>query len=152
MKGMGEYEMKANEETEAAVVKTLKALLTAYGERDLDRVMECYAPDPDTTAFGTNLDQFLVGGDRIREAYQDDFEAFDRLGIKLLNYQVSAEGRVAWLSAQCTAFFEIEGEEIRSQGRLTAVLLQRENRWRVIQFHLSFPADQQGTEVPSHRL
>lgn len=144
--------MKADKKTEADVVKTLKALLAAYGERDLDKVMGCYAPDPDATALGTNLDQFLLGGERIREAYQEDSEAFDRLGIEMMSCRVSAEGNVAWLSARCTAFFEIEGEEIRSQGRLTAVLVQRENRWLIIQFHLSFPADQQGTEVPSHRL
>jgi len=144
--------MKADEKTEIDVVKTLDALMAAYMDRDIERVMGFFAPDSDVTALGTNLDQFVMGTDRIREAYQDDFEAFDRLEIEVTHCQVSAEGSVAWLSAQCAAAFEIEGEKIRSTARLTAVLLQRNNRWLFVQFHLSFPADQQGTEVPSHLL
>ena len=144
--------MKADEKTEADVVKTLNKLMAAYRDRDIEKVMGFYAPDSDVTALGTNLDQFVMGTDGIREAYQDDFDAFDRLEMEVTGCQVSAEGRVAWLSAQCAAAFEIEGEKIRSNARLTAVLVRRQSAWRIIQFHLSFPADQQTTEVPSHRL
>lgn len=144
--------MKADEKTEAEVVKTLNALMAAYRGRDIEKVMGFYAPDTDVTALGTNLDQFLVGVERIREAYQEDFEGFDRLGIEMGPCQVSAEGGVAWVSAPCAASFEIEGEAIRSNARVTAVLVKRDTQWLIIQFHLSFPADQQGTELPSHRL
>ena len=144
--------MKADEKTEADVVKALNALMAAYRDRDIEKVMGFYAPDSDVTALGTNLDQFVTGTERIREAYQDDFEAFDRLEVAVAHCRVSAEGRVAWLCAQCAAAFEIEGEKIRSNARLTAVLVRRQSAWRIIQFHLSFPADQETTEVPSHRL
>jgi len=144
--------MKADEKTEIDVVKTLNALMAAYRDRDIERVMGFFAPDSDVTALGTNLDQFVMGTERIREAYQDDFEAFDRLEMEVTHSQVSAEGSVAWLCAQCAAAFEIEGEKIRSNARLTAVLVRRQSAWRIIQFHLSFPADQQTTDAPSHRL
>lgn len=42
--------------------------------------MDMYAPDPDATALGTNLDQFLTGSEAIRQSYGEDFDAFGRIG------------------------------------------------------------------------
>lgn len=144
--------MKADEKTKEAVFETVKSLLEAYESHDLDKVMALYAKDPDVTAIGTNLDQFLTGGEAIREAYADDFEAFSSLTLKVTDYIVSAEGSVAWLSAECLAGFEIDGDDIKTQSRLTAVLVLRQGQWRIIQLHLSFPSDETGMENPQKRL
>jgi len=144
--------MIADEKTTAGVMETVALLLTAYEACNLEAVMDLYAPDPDATALGTNLDQFLMGSEAIRRAYEEDFDAFSRFGLKMIEHQVSAEGSVAWLSAKCLAFFEIDGDEITTQSRLTAVLVQRAGQWKVIQFHLSFPADESGEEKSATRL
>jgi len=144
--------MKEDQKSDAEVVETLDAMLRAYQGRDLEGVMRCYADDPDVTALGTNLDQFAVGAEKIREAYQEDFEGFDRLNIEMEGCQVSIEGHVAWVAAPCKAAFEVEGETISSDARLTGVLVKQGNQWRIIQFHLSFPADQQRTAAATQRL
>lgn len=144
--------MKAGEKITKEVVGTVESLLNAYEKRDVKKIMALYTPDPDTTALGTNLDQFLIGPDAIRRAYEEDFEAFSKFGLKMTTQHVSAEGPVAWLAAVCHAFFEIDGEEVESQGRLTAVLVRRERAWRLVQSHLSFPSDESGAEKPLERL
>jgi len=144
--------MKADKQTETEVIKTLESMLAAYGEKDLENVMMHYAKDPDVTAVGTNLDQLMIGIQRIQEAYQEDFDGFSKLGISMNAYHISAEGHVAWVCASCAASFEVEGDEVRSNARLTAVLVKRDNHWLIVQFHVSFPADQQGTEVTPYRL
>jgi len=78
--------MKADEKTAGEVVEAMTSLLGAYEAHNLEQVMDLYAPDPDATALGTNLDQFLTG------------------------------------------------------------------QWKVIQFHLSFPSDESGIEIPVSRL
>ncbi len=144
--------MNANEKTGAEVVAVVTSLLKAYEMRDLKKVMDAYASDPDVTAIGTNLDEFLTGREKIRQAYEEDFDAFSRFGLTLKSHHVSAEGHVAWMSAECLAFFEIDGDEITTLSRLTAVLLQRAGEWKIIQFHLSFPADESGVANPENRL
>ena len=144
--------MKADEKTAGEVVEAMTSLLGAYEAHNLEQVMDLYAPDPDATALGTNLDQFLTGSEAIRQAYGENFDAFGRIGLKMMEHQVSAEGGVAWLSAKCLASFEIDGDEISTRSRLTAVLVRRTGQWKVIQFHLTFPSDESGIEIPVSRL
>lgn len=57
---------------EIAVAKTLETLITAYNERDIDKVLSCYAPD-------AKIDSKLAGGYISKNEFRQTLEKRSKL-------------------------------------------------------------------------
>jgi ketosteroid isomerase-like protein len=135
--------MRANAETEAAVMDTLKRFNEAYQRKDVDSLLAMLAPDPDGVFIGTGADERRIGLDEAGAQIERDFAQSDVIFWELGWHSVSAAGPVAWLAADVIIHVKIDEREIGMPIRLTAVLEKRGDKWLFVQLHNSVPAADQ---------
>ncbi len=146
--------MKADPETSAEVKKAFLGMWKAYECKDLEGVLAGYAPDPDTVVLGSGPDEIYVGPRQARKGLKRDFEQSQDVHVKLSGVRVSAAGKVAWLSANCTFLAHNEkGAGVVLAGRISAVLEKRRSQWLVAQSHFSMPYGEQdeGRSFPNKK-
>jgi ketosteroid isomerase-like protein len=132
--------MRADPNTEAAVVNIVKKCFEAFTKKDLDAILAFCAPDPDVILIGTGRDEKCVGLDEVRNILGRAFTQFEEASFKFGWHSVSAAGSVAMLAADVTLHVKTSDRQITEQLRLTVVLEQRGDRWLIIQWHDSLPA------------
>ncbi len=132
--------MKADARTEGEVIASLRGFFEAFEKRDMERILSCFAPDPDVMMIGTGADEKRVGLQEIRTQIERDWRQSESAAIKPERTSVSASGAVAWVAADLSLQARVKGREIVMPGRLTVVMEKREGRWLWMLSHLSVPA------------
>ena len=142
--------MKADPETEAAIMAVMKQQLESFSKRDLDSGLAIFAPDPDVVFIGTGEDEKRIGLAEIRAEFERAFSQSEAANIELGWYSVSQAGQVAWLAADAYVKATVGGQEVSFPVRFTTVFEQREGIWLVVQSHDSVPAagQQEGESWP----
>jgi ketosteroid isomerase-like protein len=135
--------MRANPQTQAAVEATLRQWADAYTARDLDQVLALIAPDDDVVGIGTGQDEWRVGLEAFRAQIERDFSQAEALSVEYEPLVVSEAGSVAWVAGRASVQARVDGQDLGLDGRLTAVLEHRDNRWLLVQTHFSLPAAEQ---------
>ena len=137
--------MKADAKTETEVMAVMDQYNEAYAKRDVDGVLECFAPDPDVIVFGTGQDEKRIGRAEIKAQFERDFAQSEVASIEFGWHSVSRAGSVAWVAADCVAQVKMQdGQEMSLQARATFVLEQRAGKWLIVQSHGSLPTAGQG--------
>ncbi len=132
--------MRADPETEAAVMNVVKQCFEAFTGKDLDSILAFVAPDPDVILIGTGGDEKGVGLAEVRNILERAFTQFEEASFDFGWHSVSAAGSVAMLAADVTLHVKTSDRQITEQIRLTVVLEQRGDRWLIMQWHDSLPA------------
>jgi hypothetical protein len=135
--------MVANEETIAAVHGVLDRFAATYSAKDEAGVLGCFAVGSDGVLIGTGADEWRVGDAAVRAQVERDFAQADSLSVEYGELHIDGIERVAWFAAKATIRASVGGEPFESALRLTGVVTQRGDDWRIVQSHLSFPADAQ---------
>ncbi len=130
--------MKADNQTEAAVVAIFRKFFDAYTAGDLDTVMGALVQDPDLVFLGTGQDERRVGTADIRAQMQRDLSQAEGISFKDEWHQVSASGEVAWMVTDGTLSWTVGGMQERAPSRISVVFVKRNDRWLMAQFHFSF--------------
>jgi ketosteroid isomerase-like protein len=145
--------MKADAQTEAAVIATVERLSQAYTQRDLPLALSLFAPDPDVVLFGTGADERRVGLSEIQQQFERDWSQSESAAIELgSGISVSATGPVAWVSLpDVMVRVAADGQALEFPARLSLVLEQRGGRWLIMHAHFSFPAagEAEGESFPA---
>ena len=131
--------MKADAQTEAALMATLEQFKQAYEQRDMEHLLALYAPDPDVVLIGTGADEKRVGLAEIQMQAERDWAQSEASSFEWGWSSVSAAGSVAWMAADVIVHFKVAGQEIHLPLRLTGVLEHRGAKWLWMQQHLSMP-------------
>jgi len=132
--------MRADPETEAAVVNVVKKGFEAFTKKDLDAVLAFFAPDPDVIVIGTGRDEKGIGPAEIRKILGRAIGQFEEASFEFGWHSVSVAGSVVTLAADVTLYVKTSDRQLTEQIRLTIVLERRGDRWLVIQWHDSLPA------------
>lgn len=142
--------MKANVETEAAVIDVLNRWLESYEKRDIDGLMRLVAQDEDLFLFGTGGDEKRIGPEQFKYQAERDWSQTEALAFNFTQYYVSAAGPVAWIASEGQGQGRVGDQEMVFPLRMTAVLEQRDDEWLIVQSHVSLPAAAQedGDSVP----
>ena len=135
--------MKADAQTQAAVMATLDQFKQAYERRDIERFLSVFAPDPDVVLLGTGADEKRVGLAEIRAQAERDWSQSDAASWEWGWSSISAAGPMAWAAVDAVGQITVAGQDIRLPLRLTLVLEQRDGRWLWVQAHASIPAQEQ---------
>ena len=135
--------MKADAQTESAVMSVLERFAENYAKRDLEALLALYAPDSDVIMYGTGADEKRVGLAEIKAQVERDWSQSDATSITYNWTSVSAAGSVAWVAADMTFQVQIGGQKLTLVGRLTSVLENRGSEWLMVQGHYSLPATAQ---------
>jgi len=132
--------MKADAQTETAVMAVLNKMAESYTKRDWEGLRAVLAPDPDNVMYGTGADEKRIGLAEIKAQAERDWSQSEAGAFEYGWTSISAAGNVAWAAADATFKAKVEGQEITLPGRLTAVLEKRGDKWLIVQWHFSFPA------------
>ena len=135
--------MKADMETESAVMAVMKQFLESFKTRDLGNGLALFAPDPDIVFIGTGMDEKCIGLAEIKAELERAFSQSEESSIELGWHSVSAAGPIAWISADGTVKVKVNGQRISFPIRMTTVIEQRGDKWLIVQFHGSVPAASQ---------
>ena len=139
--------MKADTQTETAVMASLNEFCRAYQSRDLDGMVALLAPDPDLVVLGPGPDEeqrvgWVAGSLGLAETQtqiERDWSQSEASSMEITWSAVSAASSVAWLAAHVTRRWTAGKEQGNISGRLTAVLEKRKGRWLLLQLHFSLP-------------
>ena len=131
--------MKADSETEADVMDVLGRFIRAYNDKDMDGILNLFAPDPDVVFYGNGKDEKSIGISGIREQAQHDWGQDASISLEVQWSSVSSAGLVAWLATDIQIHAEARGMEMVMPARLTAVLEKRDDKWFFMQWHTSLP-------------
>ncbi len=135
--------MKADMETESAVMAVMKQFLESFRTRDLESSLALFAPDPDVVFIGTGMDEKCIGLAEIKAELERAFSQSEESSIELGWYSVSAAGPIAWVSADGSVNVKINKQIISFPVRFNMVMEQRRDKWIIVQFHSSVPAANQ---------
>lgn len=142
--------MKANETTEAEVLRVMNKYIEAYQKRDKDGLLSLFAPDADQVHFGTGADEKRVGRDQIGFQVERDWSQTEALAFNLTWHQISTAGPVAWIAAEGLGQGQVGGQAFAFPMRMTGVLERRGDEWLLVHSHASLPAagQEEGDSVP----
>jgi ketosteroid isomerase-like protein len=131
--------MRADSETEAAILGVMNTFMEAYENGDVDGVMATIAPDADVVLFGTGADEKRIGPAEARMQVERDLAQSDSISLHMGWYMVSAAGPVAWVSSEIEFHGSAGGQEFVMPGRMTAVFENRDGNWLLVNSHFSAP-------------
>ena len=105
---------------------------------------EIWSPREDIIFIGTDRDEKLIGWKNIEQAIKNQYVNFENTLITISDQEVrlNETGNTAWFS-ECLNFnFIYKDQAMSYEGiRFTGVLEKTEGKWKIVQGHLSLPAD-----------
>lgn len=135
--------MKANNKTESEVKAVLQTMADAYAERDLRKLMRCFAPDVDAVLYGTGADEKRIGPEEISVQVHRDWAQTEAATMVFASTSVSAAGTVAWAAIDGSFKLQAGGQNMNLPARITFVLEKRDGNWLIVHSHFSTPAAHQ---------
>jgi ketosteroid isomerase-like protein len=153
--------MKADAQTEAAVMAVLDEFNNAVVTRNLNKVLDLFTSDPDVFLLGSEAGERATGPQELESFFRRVFsrEVAFSWAWKEWNFSASAKCSVAWVALDATVHMSGESEQgvtVKSAPyRITAVLERRSGqggrggkggkggrgaRWLLAQYHGSEPA------------
>ena len=126
-----------------AVFSLLEKYAQAYHEKDLDGILKLFTDREDLVVIGTGYDEWIKGHENLQSGFERDFNQADNINIKFKNVTISSIDNVAWLSAHMSMEAQVEGQDIYLPGRVSAVVLKIDEKWRFTQLHYSLPSSEQ---------
>jgi class 3 adenylate cyclase/ketosteroid isomerase-like protein len=133
--------MKADPETEAAVLEVLERFDQSYAGRDAQKLMAMYARDPDLVLIGTGRDEIAVGATESGVGLREDLSQLESISVQRQWLSpISAAGPVAWVAGEWLMDWTSGGQEGHALMRRSLVLERRSNEWLIVHSHASFPA------------
>jgi uncharacterized protein (TIGR02246 family) len=130
--------VKADTQTEAALVGMLEGFCAAFEARDAAAVMGLFLPDPDVMVV-TSEESLLRGPDELQRflrAYEHGPTKYSWIWDHV---EVSTAAAVAWLLAEGVETATTGDEKQKHAYRMTMVCEQRDERWLLAQVHGSSP-------------
>lgn len=130
--------MKADARTESALLDLLECFCSRFAARDVDGVMQLFAPDADV-AVVTSGESLLRGPDELRVFLRRYAQGATRYSWAWDRREVSASGAVGWLLAEGAETVASEEGEEQHPYRMSLVCEKRNGRWLLVQGHGSSP-------------
>lgn len=127
------------------VVEEIRAVLEkhdkALGEKNLDAVLETFAPAPTTVVLGTGPGERWVGAQEIRTAYTEIFKDYDPNTMKVdCEWKTgNSDGTMAWLAATCVAKDSLKEKAREYPLNVSAAMVKQDGKWRFTMLHMSNP-------------
>jgi uncharacterized protein (TIGR02246 family) len=130
--------VRADVETEAALLEILERFCSGFAARDAEGVMQLFAPDADIVMV-TSEESLLRGPDEVDAFLHRYARGTTTYSWTWDRRDVSATGPVGWLLAEGTETTAAEGREEKHPYRMSVVCEKRNGRWFLVQIHGSSP-------------
>jgi ketosteroid isomerase-like protein len=123
----------------------------ARESEDFSTVEHIWASNDEIVLFGTEGDEQMVGIEEIKKAMSRQFDEFENTLINISEQKIhlSKDGNTAWFSEVLDYNFIYQGENMSFEGiRFTGVMEKCEDKWQLVQGHLSVPYEAELEEEP----
>jgi uncharacterized protein (TIGR02246 family) len=130
--------VRADAQTEAALLEILESFCSRFAARDADGVMRLFASDADVVMV-TSEESVLRGSDEVKAFLHRYAQGTTKYSWTWDHYDVSAAGAVGWLLAEGTETAAGEEREEKHPYRMSMVCEKRDGRWLLVQVHGSSP-------------
>ncbi|WP_430815575.1 nuclear transport factor 2 family protein [Carboxylicivirga sp. RSCT41] len=124
------------------ILAVLDKLIKSQEKGNLSEFSTCFAQDEQIVNIGTDLDEIWYGWTAFYEwmttaiINKPDYT----IASKDTRIHLNQNKDVAWYSQLLDTCFETKGEPFRLEGfRHTGVLEKRDNKWLIVQSHISIP-------------
>lgn len=135
---------KSEKEELASIKNMLTHYFTALENEDYQKIESSWKQSDSIVMLGTNSTDNLVGWERVKNAYREQFELVSDFYISISDQyiRINSTGNTAWFSQLMSYNFMIGGVAQSYDGlRFTGVLEKCNNEWKLVQGHLSVPAN-----------
>ncbi len=112
----------------------------ACGKKDVNALMDMFAPEEDIVNIGTQGDEWWVGRAALRRGFERMFAEAEGITVRYEDLTGASAGPVCWFSAKVTFGMTVDGRRMTITGRNSGVLVERGGRWLIAQSHFSIPA------------
>ena len=130
---------KADPKIEKAVKEFLDRHAKAYESKDVAGIMALIAPDEDVILIDADSEKPVIGPDAIKAAYESEFSQIKSAKLKYTSTWIGGKADAAWFSAQCEVSVDTGEDKITLPAHWSGVLEKRDDKWLLVQAHLSFP-------------
>jgi len=127
-----------------AIENLLEEYVIANENQDFDLIEKIWAPDSDIILYGTDSDERLMGWTNIRSAIREQFLQIEETYISASDQfiKLNCSGTTAWFAETLDYNFVHNGEAQSYEGlRFTGVVEKMDGQWKLVQAHLSLPAN-----------
>lgn len=126
-----------------AIENLLEQYVIANERQDFELIQQIWAPDPDIILYGTDSDERLMGWVNIKNAVKDQFAQITETYISVSDQyiKINSTGNTAWFAETLNYNFIYKDQARSYEGmRFTGVLSLIDDKWMLVQAHLSVPA------------
>ena len=130
--------MSNDPKTEAEIRAFFDEFVEAYPKDDLDRYLNLFSQDENLVMFGTG--EKWLGWEDYKNAPAEDKERHGEIFLSYDWLNVNSHGPIAWIAAEIKVNLKVEGEGRGIPARLTGVVKKTEDKWKIVQGHISIPS------------
>ncbi len=127
-----------------AIKLVLEKYVLANENQDMGLIEDIWYPSESIVSFGTNSDEKLIGFAAIKKTVQQQFNSFTKTYINCSDQiiELNDNGNTAWFSEILSYNFILNNEAQSFEGiRYTGVLVKIDGKWKLVQTHMSIPAN-----------
>lgn len=129
-----------------AIRDLLEQLNQGFARRDVQQVLNLFAPDPETTFIGSEPDETAAGPTQLRNLLEALFARPETYHWRWGKLHINTTGQTAWVVTH--AILLVEGPEpLELPYRMTVLFQRRGTTWLIVHYHGSEP-----TTVPESGL
>lgn len=134
----------------AEIQQVLDEFTGRYGAMNVEGVVALFAGD-DAVVVGTGADEVRFGLSEIRSQVERDISQADEISLVMENQRFSVAGDAAFVYADARFVGSAGSESFQLPVRWTLGLVHPEDRWQIMQFHVSVAYGEQaeGESFPS---
>ncbi|MCE7738577.1 MAG: nuclear transport factor 2 family protein [Candidatus Heimdallarchaeota archaeon] len=129
--------MSNDPKTEAEVRAFFDEYVEAYPKDDIQGYLNLFQQDENLVMFGT--DEKWLGWEEYKSAAVKYNERRREISLTYDWLNVNSHGKVAWIAAEVNFKIKVEGEWRNIPARLTSVIKKNEDKWKIVQGHISVP-------------
>ena len=116
----------------------MQQFVYAYENRDLNTLMDFYASN--AVIIGTGNDEIIKGKNEIREGFKKEFLQSSNATVEINRIALDVTSKYAFISYILNVNVVIPNQQpFQSKLRFSAVLVKHNQRWAILQSHLSAP-------------
>ncbi len=124
--------------TKLEIETTVRSIYAAFEALNAEKLDENFSHTDELTAFGTDDDESFYGWDQYKSVHETQFKAVKSFRFTSTDMRAFEHGDTAWFSDR--AHWQIEtkaGEKVDTTVRITGVLLRKQGKWGIVQWHVS---------------
>jgi len=143
--------MKKHTDNQTEITASFDRYKIAYSNKDINMLLGM--TDPLFFGLGSGPDEKVNSFDELKSQLERDFAQSGNLAIDFGPLAMAWDGNVAWCAGDCTISATIGDEQLRLEGRMTAVLRRNGKEWMFAHTHFSMPDREQeaGKSFPDIR-